>query len=93
MNSAESSSTTAAWATAGRRPAARSNPGERVIDALVREVREEPGLRIEIERFVEIEQFVGVYSAPSFQILDYHGGEFTSSPLFSPALPIEARCR
>ena len=43
--------------------------GESVAEAIVREVREETGLTVEIERLV------GVYSDPKLQVVRYPGGD------------------
>ncbi len=42
--------------------------GESVTEAIVREVREETGLAVEVERLI------GVYSDPSFQVFRYKDG-------------------
>jgi ADP-ribose pyrophosphatase YjhB (NUDIX family) len=43
-------------------------PGESVSDAVVREVREETGFRVEVGRLI------GVYSEPSRQVLEFADG-------------------
>lgn len=42
--------------------------GESITEAIVREVREETGLAVEVERLI------GVYSDPSFQVFRYRDG-------------------
>src|SRR3954454_3773148 len=46
-------------------PSGAMEPGEDVLAALHREIHEETGLRVAVERLV------GVYSAPAYQIVEY----------------------
>lgn len=67
----------AGWVLLGRRadnglwglPSGRVEPGETVEEGAVREVAEETGLVVEVERLV------GVYSDPASQVFAYPGGE------------------
>jgi ADP-ribose pyrophosphatase YjhB (NUDIX family) len=49
-------------------PSGALEPGEDVLTATTREVLEETGLVVEVDRFV------GVYSDPAYQIVDYGDG-------------------
>ena len=50
-------------------PSGHVEPGETVEEAVVREVREETGLRVEVERLI------GIYSHPESQTFSYPSGE------------------
>lgn len=52
-------------------PSGAIEPGESVHEALSRELREETGLGVHVERLV------GVYSDPSFQVVQYPDGRRT----------------
>lgn len=49
-------------------PSGAVEPGESVLAALARELQEEVGLRVEVERLV------GLYSDPSYQVVHYPDG-------------------
>ena len=49
-------------------PSGAVEPGERILEALHRELREETGLELEDERLV------AVYSDPAFQVVSYPDG-------------------